>query len=137
MKPAEILGLIEEAAGTRMYQTRKEHALKTIADKDKKRVEIDQLLENNIKPEIEKLHKEKKHYMEYTNKQREIQEKNRFVIAFDYHRAQVCYFCFVVVPFFIVFFFFFCLSFVFRKHWKVPQRKLKINVKTDHNWKNN
>lgn len=89
MKPAEILGLIEEAAGTRMYQNKKQHALKTIEEKDRKRAEIDQLLNENIKPEIERLRKEKKNYMEYTNKQREIEEKNRFIVAYDYHKAQV------------------------------------------------
>ena len=33
MKPPEILGLIEEAAGTRMYENKKQSALKTIQKK--------------------------------------------------------------------------------------------------------
>ena len=63
--------------------------LNTMEEKDRKRAEIDQLLNENIKPEIERLRKEKKNYMEYTNKQREIEEKNRFIVAYDYHKAQV------------------------------------------------
>lgn len=40
MKPQEILGMVEEAAGTRMFEERKEKALKTMAKKDKKVAEI-------------------------------------------------------------------------------------------------
>lgn len=40
MKPMEILSMIEEAAGTRMYENKKEAALKTIEKKDSKLKEI-------------------------------------------------------------------------------------------------
>lgn len=40
MKPVEILSMIEEAAGTRMYESKKEAALKTIEKKDSKLKEI-------------------------------------------------------------------------------------------------
>ncbi|KAJ1549924.1 Structural maintenance of chromosomes protein 2, partial [Cladochytrium tenue] len=40
MKPVEILAMIEEAAGTRMYEDRKEKAIKTIEKKDAKLAEI-------------------------------------------------------------------------------------------------
>jgi structural maintenance of chromosome 2 len=40
MKPAEILGMVEEAAGTRMFEDRKDKAIKTMAKKDKKVEEI-------------------------------------------------------------------------------------------------
>ncbi len=36
MKPQQILGMIEEAAGTRLYEDRKEKALKAIVKKDVK-----------------------------------------------------------------------------------------------------
>lgn len=38
MRPQEILGMIEEAAGTRMFEERKEKAKRTM-DKKEKRVE--------------------------------------------------------------------------------------------------
>lgn len=41
MKPAEILGMVEEAAGTRMFEERKEKAVKTMTKKDKKVEEIE------------------------------------------------------------------------------------------------
>ena len=36
MKPAQILGMIEEAAGTRLYEDRKEKALRAIVKKNTK-----------------------------------------------------------------------------------------------------
>jgi chromosome segregation ATPase len=41
MKPAEILGMVEEAAGTRMFEERKDKAMKTMTKKDKKVEEIE------------------------------------------------------------------------------------------------
>lgn len=43
MKPQEILGLIEEAAGTSMFEERKVKALKTMERKQKKMEEIQQV----------------------------------------------------------------------------------------------
>lgn len=40
MKPPEVLGMLEEAAGTRMYETKKEAALKTL---EKKQVKVDEI----------------------------------------------------------------------------------------------
>lgn len=40
MKPPEILAMIEEAAGTRMFEDRKEKAFKTMAKKEAKLEEI-------------------------------------------------------------------------------------------------
>jgi structural maintenance of chromosome 2 len=40
MKPQEVLSMIEEASGTRMFEERKEKALNTMAKKDKKVAEI-------------------------------------------------------------------------------------------------
>jgi len=43
MKPPEILAMIEEAAGTRMFEEKKDKALKTISKKDQKLLEITQV----------------------------------------------------------------------------------------------
>ena len=42
MKPAEILSLLEEASGTRLYEKKKEAALRTMDKKGAKLAEIDQ-----------------------------------------------------------------------------------------------
>ncbi|KAJ3117966.1 Structural maintenance of chromosomes protein 2 [Phlyctochytrium bullatum] len=44
MKPVEVLAMIEEAAGTRMYEEKKEKAFKSIAKKDTK---MNEILENS------------------------------------------------------------------------------------------
>ena len=43
MKPPEILGMLEEAAGTRMYESKKENALKTLERKQVKVEEINKV----------------------------------------------------------------------------------------------
>lgn len=43
MKPLEILGMIEESAGTKMYEDKKAQSLKTLEKKDRKCEEIDQV----------------------------------------------------------------------------------------------
>ncbi|RZC89362.1 hypothetical protein C5167_029266 [Papaver somniferum] len=60
MKPPEILSMLEEAAGTRMYETKKEDALKTLEKKQSKVDEINRLLNCEILPALEKLRKEKR-----------------------------------------------------------------------------
>ncbi|KAF1793944.1 P-loop containing nucleoside triphosphate hydrolase [Phytophthora cactorum] len=74
MKPPEILGMIEEAAGTRMYENKKLAALKTMTKKEKKD-EINSILANEITPTLEKLRAEKTHYLKGS-------------VAHDYQKAQ-------------------------------------------------
>lgn len=46
MKPPEILSLLEEAAGTRMYEKKKEQAINTLEKKQAKLEQIDQVHRN-------------------------------------------------------------------------------------------
>jgi structural maintenance of chromosome 2 len=89
MKPPEILSMIEEAAGTRMFEERKEKALKTIAKKEKKVAEITQLLAEEIVPKLDKLRGEKRAYLEFQKTQTEIERLSRIVVSFDYSRFDV------------------------------------------------
>lgn len=43
MKPPEILSLLEEAAGTRMYEKKKEGALRTLEKKQQRLDQIDEV----------------------------------------------------------------------------------------------
>ncbi|KAG0201861.1 Structural maintenance of chromosomes protein 2 [Mortierella sp. GBA30] len=88
MKPPEILSMIEEAAGTRMFEERKEKALKTIAKKEKKVAEITQLLSEEIVPKLDKLRGEKRAYLEFQKTQTEIERLSRIVVSYDYSRYQ-------------------------------------------------
>jgi hypothetical protein len=66
MKPPEILGMIEEAAGTRMFETKKQSALKTMDKKQTKVDEINSILTEEITPTLEKLRGEKGHYLQWS-----------------------------------------------------------------------
>ena len=87
MKPLEILSMIEETAGTRMYETKKQIALSTMEKKKKKVVEINEILMHEITPTLEKLRVEKEQYLIWAKNQNEIERQERFCIAFAYTQA--------------------------------------------------
>jgi structural maintenance of chromosome 2 len=87
MKPPELLSMIEEAAGTKMYENKKEAALKTIEKKARKVEEINSLLTDKINPSLAKLEKERKHYMEWNQNNNDMDLHTRYVTAYEYLRA--------------------------------------------------
>ncbi|EEF51565.1 Structural maintenance of chromosome, putative [Ricinus communis] len=88
MKPPEILSMLEEAAGTRMYETKKYAALKTLEKKQSKVDEINKLLDQEILPALEKLRKERMQYMQWANGNAELDRLKRFCIAYEYVQAE-------------------------------------------------
>ncbi|KAF7459331.1 structural maintenance of chromosomes protein 2-1-like [Cryptosporidium felis] len=67
MKPKELLSMVEEAAGTRMYETKKQQSLKLIEKKDIKLGEINRMLEEDIIPKLERLKKERVDYLKWAS----------------------------------------------------------------------
>ncbi|CAM9869354.1 unnamed protein product, partial [Heterosigma akashiwo] len=88
MKPPEILGMIEEAAGTRMFENKKQGALKTIAKKQSKVDEINSLLADEITPTLERLRGERAAYLRWQQNAAEIDRAERFCVAADYVQAE-------------------------------------------------
>lgn len=88
MKPSEILGMIEEAAGTRMYETKKKMAQKKMQQKQVKVDEIEKLLKEEITPKLEKLREEKKIFLTYTCNQDELERTGKFCIAYDFFQKE-------------------------------------------------
>lgn len=84
MKSTEILALIEEAAGTRMFEERREKAIKTMAKKEKKVEEILQLLQEEIEPKLETLRAEKRMFLEFQQVQSDLERTEKIVGAYDY-----------------------------------------------------
>ncbi|RXM32345.1 Structural maintenance of chromosomes protein 2 [Acipenser ruthenus] len=82
MKPPEILAMIEEAAGTRMYECKKTAAHKTIEKKEAKLKEIQTILEEEITPTLQKLKEERSSYLEYQKVMREIEHLSRLYVAY-------------------------------------------------------
>ncbi|KAJ2082316.1 Structural maintenance of chromosomes protein 2 [Coemansia sp. RSA 988] len=88
MQPPEILAMIEEAAGTRMFEERKDRAQKTMAKKDKKMEEISSILAEEITPKLDKLRGEKQAYLEYQKVEIELDRLRRLVVAYDYTKCE-------------------------------------------------
>lgn len=88
MKPNEILGMVEEAAGTRMYETKRVAALKTIDKKQMKVDELNSVLTEEITPTLERLRGEKQSYLTWSKNNADIERIERFVIASDFMKAQ-------------------------------------------------
>ncbi len=88
MKPHEILGMVEEAAGTRMYETKRLAALKTIEKKQKKVDDINAVLKEEITPTLFRLQEEREQYKQWSRNNAEIEKMERFVIASQYVKAQ-------------------------------------------------
>ena len=84
MKPVEILSMIEEAAGTRMFEDRRDKAFKTMAKKEMKVQEIAELLREEIEPKLEKLRTEKRAFLDFQQTQNDLERLTRLVVAHDY-----------------------------------------------------
>lgn len=88
MKSVEILAMIEEAAGTRMFEDRRDKALKTMGKKEMKLQEITELLRDEIEPKLEKLRGEKRAFLDFQQTQNDLERLTRLVVAHDYVRFQ-------------------------------------------------
>ncbi|KAI8577991.1 hypothetical protein K450DRAFT_249399 [Umbelopsis ramanniana AG] len=86
MKPTEILSMIEEAAGTKMFEDRKAKAFATMTKKEKKVEEINTILQEEIMPKLNQLRTEKRVYLDYQKNESEMERLNRLVVAAEYDR---------------------------------------------------
>ena len=84
MKAVEILAMIEEAAGTRMFEDRRDKAFKKMAKKEMKVQEITELLKEEIEPKLEKLRTEKRTFLDFQQTQSDLERLTRLVVAHDY-----------------------------------------------------
>ncbi|NXQ87786.1 SMC2 protein, partial [Nyctibius grandis] len=88
MKPPEILAMIEEAAGTRMYECKKIAVQKTIEKKEAKLKDIKTVLDEEITPTLQKLKEERACYLEYQKVIRAIEYLSRLSIAYQFVLAE-------------------------------------------------
>lgn len=87
MRPQEILGMVEEAAGTRMFEERKDKAKKTMDKKEKRVQEIRSLLEEEITPKLDKLRSDKRSFLAYQQATTEMERLGRVVRAWEWKEA--------------------------------------------------
>lgn len=84
MRPVEILSMIEEAAGTSMFEEKKDKAVKTMSKKEKKLEEIQSLLKEEIVPKLDRLREEKHVFLEFQKTSSELERLSKLVIAWDW-----------------------------------------------------
>ena len=91
MKPAARLSMLEEAAGTRMFEQKKTMAQQMVQKKDMKLGEIDRQLEDDMKPTLEKREKDRRDYDQYIQSRNQIEVLSRMKLAYDYeHLFETC-----------------------------------------------
>ncbi|KAL8442452.1 hypothetical protein Emed_007259 [Eimeria media] len=88
MKPKELLGLIEEVSGTRMYEVKRANAVKVVEKKEQKLMEINNVLSEEIQPNVERLQKEKTDYQNYVTLKESLHHFQRFDTAYRYYCAK-------------------------------------------------
>lgn len=88
MKPPEILAMIEEAAGTRMFETKKQASIKTIEKKQLKVDEITKCINEEITPTLENLRSERQDYHAWQSNNTEYERLERFCVAKDFKEAE-------------------------------------------------
>lgn len=84
MKPPEILSMIEEAAGTSMYESKREKSMALIQKKDAKLDELNSLIKDDIQPKLDKLRKDQQQYIEYQKVCRDVEYLTRIYISYKY-----------------------------------------------------
>ncbi|KAM0749892.1 RecF/RecN/SMC protein [Meredithblackwellia eburnea MCA 4105] len=89
MRPQEILSMIEEAAGTSMFEEKKEKAVKTMARKEKRLDEIQELLREEITPKLDRLREEKRAFLEFQKKASELERLTKLVVAWDWTQLEM------------------------------------------------
>merc|ERR1712085_12929 len=87
MKPHEILGMVEEAAGTRMYETKRKTALKTLEKEQIKVDELNSIISEEITPTLERLRGEKQNYLKWSKNNADLEHIGRLMVAYDYHKS--------------------------------------------------
>lgn len=87
MKKEEILGMVEEAAGTRMFEDRRDKAFRTMAKKEMKVQEIQELLRDEIDPKLDRLRQEKRAFLDFQQTQNDLEHLTRLVVAYKYVRS--------------------------------------------------
>eukprot|EP00759_Apiculatamorpha_spiralis_P004587 PhF_6_TR12653/c0_g1_i1/m.20106/K06674/SMC2; structural maintenance of chromosome 2 len=86
MKSSEVLGWIEEAAGTRMFDARKRVAENLILGKDRKLAEINKMIDEEIDPLLQSMCDEQSEYDSYLRISANLETQRKFVTAYTFWR---------------------------------------------------
>lgn len=88
MKPKELLSLIEEASGTRIYESKRTAAVKLMQRKNQKLEEISKIIEDELVPQMKKLKSDCEDFIQWSNIKEEVERLERFDVAHKYWIAK-------------------------------------------------
>uniref|UniRef100_A0A0N5CBR4 Structural maintenance of chromosomes protein n=1 Tax=Strongyloides papillosus TaxID=174720 RepID=A0A0N5CBR4_STREA len=88
MKPKELLGMVEEAAGTTLYESKKEHANKQLKEKLVRIEGIEEIFEKEINPQVEKLKKDREKYYSHQRLEKRAKLASERLLAYKYCDAK-------------------------------------------------
>lgn len=80
--------MVEEAAGTRMFEERKDKAKKTMSKKEKRVQEITALLAEEITPKLDTLREEKRSFLQWQKACTELERIGRVLRAWEWTDAR-------------------------------------------------
>ncbi|GJQ86777.1 putative Structural maintenance of chromosomes protein [Trypoxylus dichotomus] len=89
MKPPEILAMVEEAAGTRMYEVKKQIASKNLEKKNIHLKELETLFYEDVEPTITKLHEERAKVFELQKLESELAHNMKLLEAWEFYVVEV------------------------------------------------
>ncbi|CAH1965904.1 unnamed protein product [Acanthoscelides obtectus] len=72
MKPPEILAMVEEAAGTRMYEVKRQESQKMMEKKEAKLEELSGILNEEVEPKLKRLREDREQFLEFQQIEREL-----------------------------------------------------------------
>jgi structural maintenance of chromosome 2 len=80
--------MVEEAAGTRMFEEQKDKAKKKMGKKEKSILEYKAILQEEINPKLEKLRNEKRSFIQFQKSASELERTTRILRALEWTRYQ-------------------------------------------------
>ncbi|OQR69787.1 structural maintenance of chromosomes protein 2-like [Tropilaelaps mercedesae] len=88
MKPPEILAMLEEATGTRMYEDKKRETQRTIEKKDSKLQQTQQVLQEDLEPQMAKLAEDRQAFAHYNTICRQLEQLQKVHTAWKFVCAE-------------------------------------------------
>nr|XP_022902308.1 structural maintenance of chromosomes protein 2 [Onthophagus taurus] len=84
MKPQDFLAMIEEAAGTKVYDHKRIQHVKTMEKKDAKLQEFQETFTHEIQPRLEMYRQQRTQYFEFQRIEREVERLRQYCAALVY-----------------------------------------------------
>uniref|UniRef100_A0A7E4ZVI2 Structural maintenance of chromosomes protein n=1 Tax=Panagrellus redivivus TaxID=6233 RepID=A0A7E4ZVI2_PANRE len=88
MSPSEIVAMVEEAVGVRMYEAKKNNCLRTIEKKQIKLNEITTILEEKVEPMIARLTAEREGFLRYERVNAEYSKLEKKITVYSYIQTE-------------------------------------------------